>query len=244
MHAAQSVPGGGSRSVRACLGRRPNAELTRSGADRSVPDARRECGRRPRSRRRPGPGGRGARPEGHRRDGHRRRVAPGTSTPTKPTTPSFSFAPTEPSPGHEVRFSAKGRQGSRFTWDFGDGTAGEGRRTTHTYADPGDYSVLLDRDRAGRHADRGRAKACRQVARPPAATARLPDAAEEVTRGGRSDTAASAWRLGPLSPPRSRDRNSATTRVGLVGVACPGHQRRPSRSQRRRSRAARGTDPA
>ena len=32
---------------------------------------------------------------------------------------------------------------SKFTWDFGDGTTGEGEKVTHTYEKPGSYKVLL-----------------------------------------------------------------------------------------------------
>ncbi len=60
-----------------------------------------------------------------------------------PDEPAFSVAPAEPRPGVDVTFKARGAEGSRFTWDFGDGTSAEGARVTHAYADLGDYTVVL-----------------------------------------------------------------------------------------------------
>jgi hypothetical protein len=80
------------------------------------------------------------------------RVAKGTavtvtlasaSRPPTPPKPSFTFSPSAPGAGRDVAFSARGADGSRFTWDFGDGTSGEGRTAEHAYSDPGDYSVML-----------------------------------------------------------------------------------------------------
>ncbi len=44
--------------------------------------------------------------------------------------------------GKEVQFNNTG-QGTSFKWDFGDGNSDTARNPTHTYADPGNYTVTL-----------------------------------------------------------------------------------------------------
>ncbi len=54
----------------------------------------------------------------------------------------------------EVEFDASASKDNvgiaKYTWDFGDGTTGEGIRVTHSYIKPGDYKVVLKaKDLAG-----------------------------------------------------------------------------------------------
>ena len=74
---------------------------------------------------------------------------------------------------HSVAFDAsRSRAGegqlSSYQWDFGDGQSGAGQRTTHRYADPGTYQVLLTViDDSGRVIDRARRAYPVKVNRPP-----------------------------------------------------------------------------
>jgi penicillin-binding protein 1A len=56
---------------------------------------------------------------------------------------TISVAPSRPTPGGEARFSAGGLTGSKYTWDFGDGTSAEGGSVRHTYDAAGDYTVVV-----------------------------------------------------------------------------------------------------
>ena len=61
-------------------------------------------------------------------------------------TASFTFSPQEPVAGDPVDFSDQSTDDGTIVsrdWDFGDGNAGSGVNPTHTYADPGDYTVTL-----------------------------------------------------------------------------------------------------
>lgn len=71
-----------------------------------------------------------------------------------PTTPSgptadFVFSPTAPAANQNVFFdgrtstAAEGASITRWEWNFGDGTVGEGERVTHTYTAAGNYIVVL-----------------------------------------------------------------------------------------------------
>ncbi len=62
--------------------------------------------------------------------------------------PSLSFAPAETLPTAPVTFLAAGSRDPdgeivRYVWDFGDGTAGEGEKTSHAYSEAGKYKVRL-----------------------------------------------------------------------------------------------------
>lgn len=53
-----------------------------------------------------------------------------------------------------MAFDASGsRNGASFSWKFGDGKKGSGRKVTHKYGKPGSYSVtLVVRSAAGKTA--------------------------------------------------------------------------------------------
>ena len=58
---------------------------------------------------------------------------------------ALDATPTPTPEGEPVRFSSEveGARPIQRTWDFGDGTTGTGRSPTHTYDDPGMYTVRL-----------------------------------------------------------------------------------------------------
>ena len=64
-------------------------------------------------------------------------------------TAAFTSSPTDPAPNQQVNFNASqskptpGRAITRYDWDFGDGTFGQGLITAHTYTRAGTYKVLL-----------------------------------------------------------------------------------------------------
>ncbi|MCI0344367.1 MAG: PKD domain-containing protein, partial [Chloroflexi bacterium] len=57
----------------------------------------------------------------------------------------FSVTPEEPETGEQASFDATNSIGdpTGWAWDFGDGETGFGETVTHTYDDPGVYSVAL-----------------------------------------------------------------------------------------------------
>jgi PKD repeat protein len=59
--------------------------------------------------------------------------------------PEFSWLPLDPISGNLVTFTGNGvgSEPITYTWGFGDGAVGMGITTTHTYADGGDYTVVL-----------------------------------------------------------------------------------------------------
>ena len=73
--------------------------------------------------------------------------------PTPPATPTLAFT-SEPvfcCDPRSIVFEAstegpKVPSGTQFRWEFGDGRTGEGERVEHTYAWPGDYTVILKAD--------------------------------------------------------------------------------------------------
>jgi PKD repeat protein len=61
---------------------------------------------------------------------------------------SFDFSPTEPEKDETVSFNASGSTDSdgtivNYAWDFGDGSSGTGKTTTHAYGAAGTYTVTL-----------------------------------------------------------------------------------------------------
>jgi PKD repeat protein len=66
----------------------------------------------------------------------------------RPPIASFTFAPSSPLSGQAVAFNANGSSDADGTiasdsWLFGDGSAGSGATPTHTYSQPGAYTVQL-----------------------------------------------------------------------------------------------------
>jgi PKD repeat protein len=64
-------------------------------------------------------------------------------------TAAFTSSPTDPLVGQPVNFNASGTRGApgrsirSYEWDFGDGTFGQGPVTSHAYALPRSYVVVL-----------------------------------------------------------------------------------------------------
>lgn len=73
----------------------------------------------------------------------------------KPPIAEFTFAPVSPYAGETVLFDASRSydpegKGLTYSWDFGDGSRGEGKTVIHVFADDGTYSVTLTvKDRFG-----------------------------------------------------------------------------------------------
>jgi len=68
-------------------------------------------------------------------------------TNTGPTA-NFVYSPMDPSSGQTIYFNAEASEDpdgriTRYKWDFGDGSSGSGKRVSHTFANPGTYSVTL-----------------------------------------------------------------------------------------------------
>jgi OOP family OmpA-OmpF porin len=64
-----------------------------------------------------------------------------------PPSARIRATPREGQPPLEVSFEAQVAPGTspirKYAWDFGDGTIGDGQRTSHTYANPGEYEARL-----------------------------------------------------------------------------------------------------
>ena len=67
----------------------------------------------------------------------------------KPPVALFTYVPLEPKPGDLISFDASasydpdGGEIILYQWDFGDGTAAEGKQTTHKFDQAGSYLVTL-----------------------------------------------------------------------------------------------------
>jgi PKD repeat protein len=74
-----------------------------------------------------------------------RLVPTGIRIPPSDMTPAFTFAPDAPTEKANVLFDASSSTGSieQYRWDFGDGSTGTGRTTTHAFNGPGTYFVRL-----------------------------------------------------------------------------------------------------
>ena len=63
-----------------------------------------------------------------------------------PLSGAFTSSPLTPSAGTTISFIASGSGGVppySFSWDFGDGATANGDTSTHSYTDPGNYTVTL-----------------------------------------------------------------------------------------------------
>ena len=63
-----------------------------------------------------------------------------------PLSGAFTSSPLTPSAGTTITFMASGSGGVppySFSWDFGDGATANGDTSTHSYANPGNYTVTL-----------------------------------------------------------------------------------------------------
>ncbi len=70
------------------------------------------------------------------------------ASPNQPPTARFTFSPTNPDPGQSVSFDASTSSDpdgtiASYSWNFGDGTNGSGRTTSHAYSAEGNYTVRL-----------------------------------------------------------------------------------------------------
>lgn len=80
-------------------------------------------------------------------------------TAATPPTAVIALSPTDPDVGDTVFFNANGSTATpprtivSYTWDFGDGSSGNGATRTHTYTSAGTFTVLLtvtdDRSQVG-----------------------------------------------------------------------------------------------
>ena len=66
----------------------------------------------------------------------------------RPPVACFAYNPRNPVVGHQVNFNASCSSDADsdpldYSWDFGDGTAGNGRNTRHRYSAAGSYNVVL-----------------------------------------------------------------------------------------------------
>jgi PKD repeat protein len=65
-----------------------------------------------------------------------------------PSVASFTYSPAKPMVGGNITFDASASNDSdgtivSYEWDFGDGSTASGQVVTHTYSEPGGYSVAL-----------------------------------------------------------------------------------------------------
>ena len=107
----------------------------------------------------------------------------GTSNSTVPS-PAFTVTPTAPEKSTSVRFDASTTtdegaaclDACTYNWNFGDGSSGTGRITSHTFTSPGTFNVTLTvTDAAGTSASTATAVTVSNVAAPTVALAVAPN---------------------------------------------------------------------
>lgn len=62
------------------------------------------------------------------------------------TTVDFTYTPEQPRAGQSVYFSNQASDGEEWAWTFGDGSTSTAKSTSHTYRQPGTYTVVLQVD--------------------------------------------------------------------------------------------------
>lgn len=62
------------------------------------------------------------------------------------TTVDFNYTPAQPRAGESVLFSNRASAGEEWEWTFGDGSTSTSKSPTHTYKQPGTYTVILKVD--------------------------------------------------------------------------------------------------
>ena len=130
----------------------------------------------------------------------------GVSNSTVPS-PSFTVTPTAPEESASVRFDASATtdegvaclDACTYSWNFGDGSSGTGRITSHAFTSPGTYNVALTvTDAAGASASTETAVTVSSVAAPTVTTlavAPSPPVADQAATFTATATAATGHRI-------------------------------------------------
>lgn len=58
----------------------------------------------------------------------------------------FTYSPDQPRAGQAVTFTNKASDGEKWNWTFGDGSTSTSKSPSHTYKQPGTYTVILQVD--------------------------------------------------------------------------------------------------
>ncbi len=58
----------------------------------------------------------------------------------------FTYSPEQPRAGQAVAFTNKASDGEKWNWTFGDGSTSTSKSPSHTYKQPGTYTVVLQVD--------------------------------------------------------------------------------------------------
>ncbi len=61
-------------------------------------------------------------------------------------TVDFTYSPEQPRAGQAVTFTNQASDGEKWNWSFGDGSTSTSKSPSHTYKQPGTYTVILEVD--------------------------------------------------------------------------------------------------